>query len=134
MPTHAALGGVYKGGTFKPVITPGVPCSNCSGLTPANITITIAGATGPQSVWNGTWVVPQLPGFPCFWQLNLGVNYYIHASHSTGDWIVTVLVPIGNGAEFFLTIPDCDLPHALPKVFQSGGGTWPPTINLTPGP
>jgi hypothetical protein len=126
---YPAIGGVYKGGTRK---TPAVACSSCPTTTPATLVVTLAGATGPQSVWNGTNTLDQQAS-PCFWRLELAPFNFIGGSRVFPNiWLIVFSVPAGNSATYQGPTADCAAAQVLPLTGQVGGGTWPPTITMNP--
>ncbi len=119
-----------SGKSIQP-ITPGIPCGFCSGTTPLQRTVVIAGATGAASPANGTWVCTQLSFNPCFWLAGGLPGVQILAQKSAANIIgVTAQVGFLSSQIYQLTGPsDCISLSTLPK-FSTVNPDWPATISI----
>ncbi len=127
----SAQGGGLKGGVAIPAgPTPGIACVNCTGVTPANVTVTGGGFVGIYAVFNGTFIVPQI--LACNWFLNIGGGAVITITRNPGpSWHVSFsLFPTGTG--FDLITADCVSSFVPALTSNTQGGA--PTCFGMPGP
>jgi hypothetical protein len=126
VPVALGSGGKRVAGTSTtstPLPPPGTPCTNCPPLyTPSYVPLTIAGATGPQAVFNGTWNVPQIS--PCTWFLNIGGSNQITIGRLFGgQWSVNCTDFPTTFSPFYVSAtPDCQSLAVIPYSFGILGG------------
>lgn len=129
LPTMPAVGGKRVSGGSSPSVTPGMPCANCSSITPAIPVVTIAGAAGFAAGLNGTWTLTQQPA-GCTWQRVLGFAGSIVLNRFPGgNWQVALGVPFNPSAGYSNVTADCVTPTVIPQVF--GPPQYPPTVALS---
>jgi hypothetical protein len=129
VPVMLAQGGKLASGTAIPTVTPGVPCTNCSGITPALPILTVTGCTAPYTLFNGVWTLAQ--AFPCAWVYVISPgNQFTLVRGPAGLWEVTVFAggpPIQN---YVLNTSDCVTPVTLNFLVGPTPG-FPATIGLS---
>jgi len=129
VPVNPARGGVFKSGKLISTITPGTPCVFCPGITPSRCIVTIAGCTGANTVWNGTWTAVQV--IPCRWRFVQLAGHTLNVVRGPGTWNVALFVNIvGNTSNYSSGFADCITPGPVAFVNQTGGGSWPATVAI----
>lgn len=128
VPVVPLIGGKRVGGLGVRPVTPGIPCGNCVGTTPATIAVTASGCTGAAVAYNGTFACPQTG--PCSWALLTAVPYRaISITRAPGAWVISLSDLTPETAVYGLTTPDCVTPTSLPIIFPVNG--YPATIAIS---
>jgi hypothetical protein len=107
VPTNPNMGGKYLSGKSITYITPGSPCSFCTGVTPLRVKIVVTGCTGAGVPINGTWILTQVSS--CTWALNASPSLIFNALRTSPGWTVGVsLVPPGVIGSWGQAVPSFD--------------------------
>lgn len=134
VPAVSAIGGKKTGGFLVSTgPTPGTPCGQCTGTTPLNVTIAVAGATGTEALFNGSFITTQISA--CTWThtISPGIGFTL-SRIAIATWSLTIFdFFTGISAFYVLATSECLLPHSLPYNFGPRGGL-PASVTLTPGP
>lgn len=123
VPVVPSIGGKLLGGTVVssgPI--PGTPCGNCSGITPAFPVVTIAGATGAETGFNGAWTCTQISA--CTWGFTTPVGPILISRLFGGTWSVNVsdFFPGTTNAFYTQSTSDCVTPLSVPFAFGTRNG------------
>ena len=120
VPSNVARGGKVVTGSAGPSVMPGVPCSQCVGVTPLIFRLVLSGFTGANAPVNGTWTMTQNAFNPCAWG-NFPTPFGLTVASTSFGWLVDV-VGIGGNALYSGSKVDCVTGVILPQTFSSIGG------------
>jgi hypothetical protein len=125
----SALGGKTGGGLAVTTIAPGIPCANCSSITPATIKVTIVGCTGVYAAFNGTWTLAQT--LACTWVYTIDATHSLTMNRGAGpDWFLQCFYLAAPVQDYTSASADCVTPMTLPFFFGPTPG-FPPSVDLS---
>lgn len=128
VPVRGNRGSTRGGGFFATTVTPGLPCLNCVGTTPASPVITVAGAFGFAAPLNGTWTLIQIT--PCQWQRIVAPGVVITMARAVGNqWLPTLGIAFNPSGFYSSITSDCVTDNN--PTLTAGPPQYPPSIAMT---